>query len=85
MSCPRFARSVSQRTAGIRFLTMTKSRIYKKLKLVKRGVLTSENSIIVDNVNLPRKVYGISDGYGSFKKISEKKIIKIKKVIKFNK
>ena len=36
------------------------------MNLVKRGILSPENSIIVDNVNFPKRIYGISDGYGSF-------------------
>jgi len=66
-------------TEKINDFNMAKSRVYRKLKLVKRGVLTSENSIIVDNVNLPRKIYGISDGFGSFKKMNKNTILKIKK------
>ena len=66
-------------TEKINDFNMEKSRIYKKLKLVKRGVLSTENTIIVDNVNSPKKIYGISDGYGSFKQPNKKKITKIKK------
>ena len=72
-------------TEKINDFNMEKSRIYKKLKLVKRGVLSTENTIIVDNVNSPKKIYGISDGYGSFKQPNKKKITKIKKKLrKFN-
>jgi hypothetical protein len=71
-------------TGKINDLSVQKSRIYKKLKLVKKGILSSENSIIVDNVKSPKRIYGISDGYGSFKKFNKKEIIKIKKkLIKF--
>ena len=50
---------------------MKKSQTHGNLVLVKRGILSDENSIIVDNVNLPKKIYGISDGYGGFKKIQQ--------------
>jgi hypothetical protein len=69
-------------TEKINDFNLEKSKIYKKLKLVKRGVLSSENSIIVDNVDNPKKIYGISDGYGSFKQSNKKKIIEIKKKLK---
>ena len=69
-------------TEKINNFNLKKSRNFKKLNLVKRGVLTLENSIIVDNVKFPKKVYGISDGYGSFKKTDKKKILKIEKKLK---
>tara|TARA_S200000501_G_C20830532_1_gene747006 strand:- start:10 stop:1032 length:1023 start_codon:yes stop_codon:yes gene_type:complete len=51
----------------------------KNVYLIKRGILAQENSIIVDNVSNPKKIYGISDGKGSFKKISLKKFDTIKR------
>ena len=72
-------------TEKINNFNLAKSKTYKNITLIKKGILCLENSVIVDNVKSPKIIYGISDGYGSFKKISEKKIIKIKKVIKFNK
>ena len=42
-------------------------------------MLSDENSIIVDNVNSPKKIYGISDGYGSFKKIQKKTLKDLQK------
>ena len=50
--------------------------------LVKRGILSDENSIIVDNVHLPKKIYGISDGYGGFKRIKENTLKNLQKKIK---
>ncbi len=55
-------------------LNLKRSLIYKNLKLIKRGILSDENSIVVDNVSAPKKIYGISDGYGSFKKMQKKKL-----------
>ena len=49
-------------TQKIHNFKLKKSQNYGKLKLVKRGILSNANSIIVDNVNLPKKIYGISDG-----------------------
>lgn len=69
-------------TEKLNNLNVKKSRIYKNLKLVKRGVLSPENSVIVDNVSFPKSIYGISDGYGSFKKSNKKKIIKIRKKLR---
>ena len=69
-------------TEKINNFNLEKSRNFKKLNLVKRGILSSENSIIVDNVNFPKKIYGVSDGYGGFKKINKKKIHKIKKKLR---
>ena len=69
-------------TKKINNTSLKKYNLYKKLQLVKRGVLSLENSIIVDNVKYPKKIYGVSDGYGSFKKINQKKKIKIKNIIK---
>ena len=63
---------------------LKKSQSHGKLKLVKRGMLTDENSIIVDNVNLPKKIYGISDGYGGFKKIQQNTLSNLQKKIKFD-
>jgi len=48
---------------------------------VKRGILSQAGTIIVDNVKNPKKIYGISDGKGSFKKTEKKKISIIKKLI----
>ena len=69
-------------TKKINNTSLKKYNLYKKLQLVKRGVLSLENSIIVDNVKYPKKIYGVSDGYGSFKKVNKKKNIKIKNIIK---
>ena len=72
-------------TEKINNFDLQKSKIFKKLRLVKKGILSSENTIIVDNVKTPKIVYGISDGYGSFKKSNMVKLKKIKtKLIKFN-
>ena len=65
-------------TGKINDPSVQKSRIYKKLKLVKRGILSSKDSIIVDNVRSPKVIYGVADGYGSFKKLKKKEIMKIK-------
>jgi len=65
-------------TEKVNNFDLEKSKIYKKLKLVKKGILSTENSIIVDNVKSPKIIYGISDGFGSFKKLNEKKLKNIK-------
>ena len=49
----------------------------------KKGILTEKNTLIVDNLKKPKKLYGVSDGFGSFKNISLKTFINLKnKVIK---
>ena len=62
-------------------LNLKRSLIHRNFKLVKRGMLSDENSIIVDNVNSPKKIYGISDGYGSFKKIHRNTLKNLQKKI----
>ncbi len=69
-------------TQKIHNFKLKKSQNYGKLKLVKRGILSNANSIIVDNVNLPKKIYGISDGYGGFKKVQQNTIKNLQKKIK---
>ena len=63
-------------------LYLNKSNFIKKIKnvfLMKRGMAAQEGSVVVDNVKNPKEVYGISDGKGSFKKISLKKMSQLKK------
>ena len=60
---------------------LIKSKIIHNIKIVKRGVLSQAGTVIVDNVKIPKKIYGISDGKGSFKKTNKKKISIIKKLI----
>ena len=69
-------------TLKINDTKLKKLRKLKNFKLVKRGILSKENSIIVDDVNNPKIVYGVSDGRGGFKKVSSKKISQIKKNLK---
>ena len=66
-------------TQKIHNFNLKKSQSYGKFKLVKRGILSDENSIIVDNVSLPKKIYGISDGYGGFKKIQQNTLKNLQK------
>ena len=66
-------------TQKIYKINLKKTIIHGKLKLVKRGILSNENSIIVDNISSPKKIYGISDGYGSFKKIQKKTLKNLQK------
>ena len=54
----------------------------KKFVMATKGILTEENTLIVDNLNKPKKLYGVSDGSGSFKKISLKKLIRLENKIK---
>ena len=63
-------------------LNLMKTKKYGNICLAKKGVLTESNTIIVDNLNNPRKVYGISDGYGSFKKVKLNELKLIEKKIK---
>ena len=59
------------------------SRKINGLTLANKGILTSENTVIVDNIIKPKKIFGISDGFGDYKKISEEQEKKIKqKIIK---
>jgi len=60
---------------------LIKSKLVHNLQIVKRGILSQAGTIIVDNVKNPKKIYGISDGKGSFKKTDKKKISIIKKLI----
>jgi hypothetical protein len=53
-------------------------RNYKKIKLIKRGILGEKNHVIVDNVSRPKKIFGITDGFGGMKEISLKRMKKIK-------
>jgi len=66
-------------TSTIKINTQDNFRIVKKknLLLAKKGILTEEGTVIVDNLNNPKKVYGVSDGSGSFKnlKISTLRIL----------
>ena len=51
--------------------------------IAKKGILTEKNTLIVDNLRKPKKIYGVSDGSGSFKKINLKTLINLqKKIIK---
>lgn len=55
----------------------------KGFMVAKKGILTEKNTLIVDNLRKPKKLYGVSDGSGSFKKINLKAFINIKnKIIK---
>tara|TARA_B100000282_G_scaffold215829_1_gene159800 strand:+ start:8768 stop:9793 length:1026 start_codon:yes stop_codon:yes gene_type:complete len=62
-------------------LNLVKSKISKNYNLIKKGILGKSGSIIVDNVNSPKKVLGIADGKGSFKKNKEREILDISKLI----
>ncbi|MDA9702878.1 hypothetical protein N9U95_06175, partial [Candidatus Pelagibacter sp.] len=62
-------------------LNLVKSKISKNYNLIKKGILGKSGSIIVDNVNSPKKVLGIADGRGSFKKNKEREILDISKLI----
>ena len=52
------------------------------LLIAKKGILTEKGTVIVDNLHNPKKVYGISDGSGSFQNITTKMLYKIEKKIK---
>ena len=69
-------------TKKLNNLNLMKTKKYGNICLAKKGVLTESNTIIVDNLNNPRKVYGISDGYGSFKKVKLNELKLIEKKIK---
>lgn len=55
----------------IKINTQDNFKIVKKnnLLIAKKGILTEEGTVIVDNLNNPKKVYGVSDGSGSFKNL----------------
>ena len=40
---------------------------------ISRGILGFENEIVTDNPYNPKKIYGVADGYGDFKKKKWKK------------
>ena len=52
------------------------------LLIAKKGILTEKGTVIVDNLHNPKKVYGISDGSGSFQNLTTKMLYKIEKKIK---
>ena len=56
-------------------------RYEKNLKLIQRGILGDKGYIIVDNVQKPRKVYGVTDGFGGIKKVNFTQLQKLKKRI----
>ena len=49
------------------------------LNLALKGILTLKDTIIVDQLNNATKIYGISDGFGSFKKKNDKDMKEIYK------
>ena len=59
-----------------------KTKKYGDLSIATKGILTEKDTIIVDNLNKPKKIYGISDGYGSFKKTNPRKVKLIEKKLK---
>ena len=72
------------RTTEINDSNLKKTRIFKKFNLVKRGILSDDGTLIVDDVDNPKVLYGISDGRGGFKKISVKKLNNLKNTLKKN-
>jgi len=56
-------------------------RYEKNLKLIQRGILGDKGYVIVDNVQKPRKVYGVTDGFGGIKKVNFTQLQKLKKRI----
>ena len=66
-------------TLKINDFNLKKTKKVGKYKLVSRGILSSEDSIIVDDINNPKQIFGISNGLGGFKEIGLNEIIKIKK------
>ena len=49
---------------------------FKNLSIVSGGYLGSDGDIVVDDINNPKKVWGIADGSGNFKKNIKLKSIK---------
>ena len=56
-------------------------RVINGQKIVSGGLLAEENDVVVDNINNPKKIYGLSDGMGDIKiSISRKDNQRIKKI-----
>jgi len=56
-------------------------RVINGQKIVSGGLLAEENDVVVDNINNPKKIYGLSDGMGDIKNsISRKDNQRIKKI-----
>ena len=70
-------------------LSTEKMNIRNKYNVIKKenfmiatkGIITEENTLIVDNLYKPKKLYGVSDGFGSFKKMNSKKLTQIENII----
>lgn len=56
-------------------------KISNNYNLIRKGILGKNGSIVVDDVNLPKKIFGVADGKGSFKMIKEKEMHNISKLI----
>ena len=51
----------------------------KKLTFVQRGIVGEKNDIIVDDVKMPKKIFGVCDGKGNlinYNFVQKKKLIK---------
>tara|TARA_B100000787_G_scaffold166712_1_gene152347 strand:+ start:2648 stop:3670 length:1023 start_codon:yes stop_codon:yes gene_type:complete len=59
-----------------------KTMLNKEFTLAHKGILTKKNTLIVDSLNNPKKVFGVSDGFGGYKKLNLKQIKLIEKKIK---
>lgn len=57
-----------------------KVRKINNLRLISPGLLGQKNDLIVDNPMEPKFIYGICDGTGDFKRLSENNKIKIAKI-----
>ena len=58
-----------------------KVRKINNLRLISPGLLGQKNDLIVDNPMQPKFIYGICDGTGDFKRLSENNKIKIAKIV----
>ena len=50
----------------------------------KKGILTKKGTLIVDNLKNPKIIYGVSDGFGSFEKLSLQQLKKLEYKMKLN-
>ena len=55
------------------FSKTKKINTFNKIKVISGGYMGRTNNIIVNNSEKPREILGVSDGYGNFKKIKQKK------------
>ena len=64
------------------------SKVFNRIRLVAQGIVGQKNDIIVDDVQRPKKIFGVCNGFGSLISFTQKQklnfVKKIKKKIKID-